>query len=90
MTEATQAANSLIFDMAQKFRDRGLPVEVSRDILDRAQELQSKLIESGETAPTVRWNEAAALDELAQTLLKQGDTQAALVAAKSSRSIFRG
>jgi len=88
VTDATKTANTLIFDMAQKFRNRGLPVNVTRSILDLAQQLQHQLIESGETAPDVRRADAAALEELADTLLAEGETKAALDAAQRSCSMM--
>ena len=76
LTAATQTANVLVHDMAQKFRGRvGMPIDLVRDILDRAQELLEKLVESGETAPALRFSAAQALNEVVLTLLEQGDAQ---------------
>ncbi len=86
---ATETADTLIFDMAQKFRDRGLPVQVTRSILDQAQKLQLQLIRSGETAAGLRRSNAAALDELVITLVAQGETAAALAAANRSLAIAK-
>ncbi|HBH40312.1 MAG TPA: hypothetical protein DDW26_00130, partial [Rhizobiales bacterium] len=52
LAAATEAANGMIFELANEFRDRtGMPIDLVRKILDRAQNLQQKLTASGETAP---------------------------------------
>ena len=46
LTLATGTANSLVFDLAQKFRDVvGVPASTIKDILDRARQLQEQLWE---------------------------------------------
>jgi tetratricopeptide (TPR) repeat protein len=86
---ATQTANGLIFDLAQKFRDLGLPAAIVGDILDRVRKLQEQLVAGGETSPDLRRSEAAALIEINETLLTLGDTDGALAAAKQARDIFQ-
>ena len=55
LAAATRTANTFVFDMAQEFRDRqGMPADLIRKILDRAQDLQRQLTESGETSPSFR------------------------------------
>ena len=45
LTLATGTANSLVFDLAQKFRDVvGVPAATIKDILDRARQLQDQLV----------------------------------------------
>jgi hypothetical protein len=78
---ATETANGLVFSLAQKFRDSGVPVPVIADILARARQLQDELTASGEISPQLRRSQAAALDETAETLLAAGDTKGALAAA---------
>ena len=52
----------MIFELANEFRDRtGMPIDLVRKILDRAQNLQQKLTASGETAPELRYSEVVAL-----------------------------
>jgi tetratricopeptide (TPR) repeat protein len=89
LAAATETANTLVFDMAREFQDRaGMPRDLVRRILDRAQALQRQLAESGETAPELRRSEAAALGDLVNTLLALGDTKAALDAAQRARMIM--
>jgi TPR repeat protein len=86
---ATEAANKTVFDLAQQFRDRpGIPLNVTRSILDRAREMQRQLTESGETAPELKRSEASALGELVITLREQGDLTAALAAAERGRELM--
>ena len=84
---ATQTANSLVFDLAQKFRNKGLPAALSADILDRASKLQSQLTAGGETSAILRRSQAVALNEKAITLLTLGKADDALAAAKESNDI---
>jgi tetratricopeptide (TPR) repeat protein len=89
LAAATETANTFIFDMAQELRNRqGMPVDLTRKILDRARGLQRQLVESGEVAPNLLRSEAAALIELATTLRLQGDTGAGLEAAERARDIM--
>jgi tetratricopeptide (TPR) repeat protein len=86
---ATKTANSMVFDLAREFRNRtGMPLDLVRKILGRAQELQQQLLESGETAPELRQSEAIGLLDLVDTLLPLGDTKGALAAAERSRGIW--
>jgi tetratricopeptide (TPR) repeat protein len=89
LAAATKTANSLVFDLAQRFRDSvGIPVALVKDILDRARALQEQLIKSGQVTPDLQHNEAVALDETALSLLEIGDTTGALAAADQARRIF--
>jgi len=64
LTLATDTANALVFDLAQKFRDVvGVPAATIKDILDRARQLQEQLLGSGESNPDLRRSQAAALNE---------------------------
>jgi tetratricopeptide (TPR) repeat protein len=89
LAAATKTANSLVFDLAQRFRDTtGIPASLIKDILDRARALQEQLIKSGEGTPDLNRSEAEALDETVDSLLAIGDTNGALAAAKQAREIF--
>ena len=86
---ATKTANSLVFDLAQRFRDVvGIPADLIKDILDRARALQEQLIKSGQVTPELKSSEAGALDETATSLLAIGDTAGALAAAEQARQIM--
>jgi tetratricopeptide (TPR) repeat protein len=87
LAAATETANGLIFDLAQRFRDTsGVPIALIKNILERAQALQEQLIRSGAT-PDLRRSQAVALNEIATTLLDQGDTKGAFEAADRARQI---
>src|SRR6266436_4327773 len=87
---ATGTANSLVFDLAQKFRDVvGVPASTIKDILDRARQLQDQLLGSGESSPDLRRSQASALNETANTLLTLGETHGALTAAKHAQEILQ-
>jgi len=86
---ATDAASSLVFDLAQKFRDvSGVPASLVKTILDRALDLQQKLLSAGQTSPNLLRGEGAALDETFTTLRTLGDTAGALDAARKEAAIF--
>jgi tetratricopeptide (TPR) repeat protein len=87
---ATETANSLVFDLAKKFRDViGVPAATIKDILDRARQLQEQLLEGNESSPKLRRSQAVALGETSVTLLALGDTQGALAAAREAGDIFQ-
>ena len=89
LAAATATANTLVRDLASEFRHRvGMPVDLVRKILERAQALQRELTDSGETAPELRYSAAMALDELVLTLSIQGDAAGAFAAAVQSRDIL--
>ena len=85
---ATDAANSLVFDIALKFRDAsGVPASLVKSILQRALDLQQKLLGSGQSSAGLLRSEVAALAETSETLLRLGDTASALDAARKAASI---
>ena len=87
---ATKTANSLVFDLAQKFREVvGVPAATIKDMLDRSLQLQDQLLGSGETSQDLRRSQAAALIETATTLQALGDSKGAVEAATKSRDIFQ-
>jgi tetratricopeptide (TPR) repeat protein len=89
LAAATRTANSLVFDLAQKFHDTtGIPASLIKDILDRARALQDQLTKSGQLTPALKFSEAAALDETVRTLLILGDTKDALATAEQAEKIF--
>src|SRR5262249_47059856 len=89
LAAATETANGLIFNLAQRFRNTvGIPASLVKDILDRARKLQEQLTALGEGTPELMRNEAAALNETAIALLSIGDTTGAFAAADQARQIF--
>ena len=89
LTAATGTANTLVFELAQEFRDRGLPVDLVRKLLNRARDLQRQLTSSGEMSPALLNSEAAALCELSTTLRAQGAFEEALEAADTCRAAMQ-
>ncbi len=87
LSVATEAANDLIYDMAQKFRDSGVPVSIIEDILERARQLQKQLTADGQISDELQHSEAAALNETVRTLLTIGDTKGALAAAQQEQKL---
>ena len=90
LTLATDTANGLVFDLAQKFRNlAGVPAALVGDILTRARKLQEQLAEGGAKNQALQFSQAAALSEIAITLLDKGDTEGALDAARRSLDLMR-
>ena len=88
LAAATKTANSLVFDLAQRFEGSvGIPVSLIKDILDRARALQQQLINSGQVTPDLQGSEASALLEMADALSANGDVKGALSAAEQARQI---
>ena len=85
---ASEAANSLVVDVSQKFRDSGVPVSLVKTILDHALDLQQKLLGAGQSSPELLAGEGAALEETSLTLSTLGDTAGALEAARKEAAIF--
>jgi tetratricopeptide (TPR) repeat protein len=83
---ATETANGLVFNLAQKFRDSGVPTAIIADILARARKLQEQLTAG---SPALLRSQATALSETAATLKTIGDTQRALAAATQAREIVQ-
>ena len=89
LAAATKTANSLVFDMAERFRDTiGIPATVVKDILDRARGLQEQLTKSNQVTPDLKYSEASALSEMAGSLQAIGDSAGALSAAEEARQIM--
>jgi tetratricopeptide (TPR) repeat protein len=86
---ASQTADKLVFDIADKFRNlAGVPKSVVKDVLDQARGLQEQLIGSGETNISLTANHAAALGEFAKAEQALGDSPTALTLATQSRDIY--
>jgi tetratricopeptide (TPR) repeat protein len=89
LTAATGTAESLTIDMAQEFRNRtGMPADLTRKILDRAEALLRELTSAGEDTPYLRRSRGVVLIELAKTYLVLGDSEAALAAARQARELM--
>ncbi len=86
---ATEAANSLVFDLAQKYRNQGIPAAVLEDILGRARQLQDQLANAGDNSPELRNGQAIALVETASTFETLGDISRALTAARQAHDILQ-
>ena len=76
LASAAETANRLVFNLAQKFRDSGVPVGVIEDILDRAQAPRINPAVAATGGCSSSWAAATpALDETARELLAIGDTK---------------
>lgn len=90
LDSGSQTANDLVFDMAQRFRDRsGVPQELVQDLLGRSKALLDQLAEAGEARPDLRRSRAAALTEMSVTLARQGALDDARAAAAEATAAFR-
>lgn len=89
LDRGSQTANDLVFDLAQRFRDRdGVPQDLVRDMLQRSRNLIDALAEAGESRPDLARSKAAALAEMSTTLLRQGELDSALSAAREAVAGF--
>lgn len=90
LDSGSQTANDLVFDMAQRFRDRsGVPEALVQDLLGRSKSLLDQLAEAGETRPDLRRSRAAALTEMSVTLARQGAINDARATAAEATALFR-
>ena len=90
LTLATETANGLIFDIAQKFRNvAGVPSATIKGLLDSARRLQDQLAAGGESSPGLRRSQAEAQMEMTASLLTAGDTAGALASAQQAQTIFQ-
>jgi tetratricopeptide (TPR) repeat protein len=88
LAAATQTANGLVFELAQRFIDTvGVPAALIKDILGRALTLQHELAKTGQVTPDLKRSESGALSVTVYTLLRIGDTSGALNAAEQAREI---
>jgi hypothetical protein len=62
---ATSTAESMTIDMAKEFRNRtGMPADLTRKVLDRAEELLQQMTRAGEDTPYLRRSRGVVLTEL--------------------------
>jgi len=84
---ATKTADDLVFNLAESLKATNVPVKITKEILDRARNLQDQLSAAGERSPELRRSEGTALGEVSKTLLNIGESGAALTAAQRERKI---
>jgi tetratricopeptide (TPR) repeat protein len=90
LAAATTTANSLVRDLAVRFRGHAsIPSTLIKDILDRARKLQEQLISEGEDSPELRRSQSRALNETAATLNDIGEFGEALATAQQAKSILQ-
>ena len=88
LAAATVSANKLVGDVAVKLRGTiGVPIDVVKALLAQVINLQDDLVRYNKDDPALRRSRAKALRESSQTLLIQGDNEAALRDAMLSREI---
>jgi tetratricopeptide (TPR) repeat protein len=91
LSSSVRTANDLVFDLARRFKETtGVPVELRKDILDRAQKLQQQLVASNSLTPDLEYSQAIALGETVTALLSMGDITGAADAADRERVIMEG
>jgi tetratricopeptide (TPR) repeat protein len=89
LTIAVEAANSLIFDLGQKYKNSiGVPKSTIKDILQQAIDLQNKLTSAGEVSDALKLSQVSALTETSALLLQLGDPNGALNAGEKARDIM--
>lgn len=89
LNTATQTANDIVFELANKFRTtKGIPLETTKDILGRAAQLQDNLLKSGEFLPELQRGQAVSLNSLSETFRALGDSQTALGLAQQAAQIM--
>jgi tetratricopeptide (TPR) repeat protein len=89
LTAATKGTNTLVAEVAIKFRDiAGVPIDRIREILDRTLELQTDLASIGGNRTDVKRTEALARRELSTTVRMQGAFGDALRYAETSKAIM--
>ena len=89
LLSATTAANAMVSQLAKSMRDRkGMPIDLVRDVLDRAQSLQRQLIASWQNRPELLLSEGKALNEVVLTEFALGNSASALRAAEDYRNLM--
>ncbi|WP_449220858.1 nSTAND1 domain-containing NTPase [Tistrella mobilis] len=89
LAAATETADGLIFDLAQKFRRSGLPNAAVREILEEARKLQDRLDTGDNQNAALERSRAAALVELGQSLAEFGAPDEARQLYEESLEIFK-
>jgi tetratricopeptide (TPR) repeat protein len=87
---AKQAADDVVFQLAQDLRDvEGMPVQSVRKILDAARRLMDQVGRSAPDDPQLLRSRAAMLGELTETYMRIGDLTRAQAAAEEALTIVR-
>jgi hypothetical protein len=89
LAAATETANALIFNLAQKFRRSGLPNAMVREILEEARRLLDRLNTGDNRSIELERSRAAVLVELGGTLAEFGAPDEALALYEESLEIAR-
>ncbi len=89
LRSATQAANTLVFGLAQQFKDSSVPGSVIESILDKARDLQDKLGANFPNDPELQRSQAAALYELGEVYMRVKSLKEAKSAYERSLVISR-
>jgi tetratricopeptide (TPR) repeat protein len=83
---ATEASRAMMFELAQEFSSSSVPGSTIRKILDRAQDLQSGLMENFPDDRRLRASEAISLTKIGDTLYQSGDFGAARQAYENAQA----
>ncbi len=86
---ATQTANRLVVDLARRFENSSIPIEVTQSILEEARKLQAHLSENFSEDEELDVSQGIALSQLGDTYRKRGDLDEALSLHEQALEIFR-
>lgn len=86
---ATEASNSLMFDIAADIRDRGLPIGMARTAIDRARALQEELAERFPDDAQLQVSRANALRQIGNVAYQSGDATVGAEVFEEALAIFR-
>jgi tetratricopeptide (TPR) repeat protein len=89
LTAATETASTLIQQLAGEFRDSGVPIATTTRILEAARRLLETLSERAASNAELQGTTADAYQEIAETLLRQGDADAARLTVSAAITILR-
>ncbi|MEN3164460.1 tetratricopeptide repeat protein [Tistrella mobilis] len=89
LAAATETADALIFNLAQKFRRSGLPNAMVREILEEARRLLDRLNTGDNRSAALERSRAVALAELGQSLAEFGAPDEARQLYEESLEIFQ-
>ncbi|MGJ3263487.1 MAG: TIR domain-containing protein [Salinarimonas sp.] len=88
LRDATQAANTLVFELAIRFRNSGVPAQTHTMIVQEARELQDRLIQLFPDDPELQRSRAVALSRLGDLYISSFDVDSARDAYEESLSLF--
>lgn len=86
---ATQTPNTLVFELAEEFKDSTIPRHIISAILGRAQALQNQLAENFPDGPALQRARATSISGLGEVFAAQGNAEQAFASYEQSLVTFR-